>query len=1094
MKKSLRLITAFCFAILINCSSYNVADAQMVYMPDPNLRNELVLQGFGSCIAGDSIDSGCSLILNVNFLYLDSKGISDLTGIAVFSKLYTLLCNNNSLTFLPTLPASLGTLKCENNLLTYLPNSLPSLNELRIGNNYFTTLTGLPASLHLLGCGFNSLYSLPPLPAGLIELTCLNNHLTSLPSLPSTLNALNLESNNFSLLPSLPPSLTYFNCAYNQVTSIPMLPASLNVLYCNNTLIASLPVLPSNLYELYCTNNQLTTLPDLPPLLNTLYCYNNPNLTCLPKLHNMTKLYFYSTAISCIPNYANISGGCNPVLSSLPLCDLFNTNGCTSYWNISGKVYSDTNSNCLAETTEPKLENIKMQLYDSIGNLLQQTISGSEGLYSFDTDTGTYTYSVDTTNLLGIITCPASGFHTSILTAIDSMDFNMDFGLQCKSGFDVGVNAIVRSSGIFRPGFNATVNIKAGDMSNKYGLLCASGISGIVSVVINGDASYVSTPPGSLIPVVNGDTLNYSIADFGKVDFNSGFKIIVQTDTFAAFGNQICLDVNVTPTLGDNDSSNNSLQNCFTVGNSYDPNEKSAYPIDRFEVLNNDKLTYTINFQNTGTAPAQHIYILDTLDAAIDESSFELLAYSNQPQVQIIGNAVRFNFPNINLPDSVNDEPNSHGYVQYRVKLKDSLPQGTVIQNTSYIYFDFNAPVQTNTVVDTVIDCNNLVSIQFTNPHFCNGDTVFANALLGYDSNTDWYVDSVFLSNNQNIAIPNLTIGNHEIKLITSNQYCNVETVSNIQYFNLPVVNLGVDTTTCNIPVVLNSGVNNASYQWSNGKSTKKITAKTSGNYSVIVTDINGCINSDSVNVVKNPLPTIELGNDTTTCNVPVQLDAGQGNSSYEWSSGETTQTIIATATNNYSVIVTDANGCSNADTILITINALPVVTLNAFQNSDTLCVSAGVQIISGGNPPGGTLTGPGVSGNNFNPAQAVLGWNVISYLYTDSNGCANSVTDSVYVDVCLGVISISANEAINIYPNPATDELTISYNFKNASHIKIELYNSMGEKISVLVDKKYQAAGNPQGFKILTGLSKGIYFVKVTEDGKVYAKKLVVE
>jgi hypothetical protein len=113
-------------------------------------------------------------------------------------------------------------------------------------------------------------------------------------------------------------------------------------------------------------------------------------------------------------------------------------------------------------------------------------------------------------------------------------------------------------------------------------------------------------------------------------------------------------------------------------------------------------LTYTIRFQNTGNAEAIHIYITDTLDSDVDASTFQLLAYSHQPMVQLKENAVRFNFPNINLPDSNTNEPASHGYVQYKVKLKPNLPIGTVINNTAYIYFDFNAPVITNTTTNTI--------------------------------------------------------------------------------------------------------------------------------------------------------------------------------------------------------------------------------------------------------------------------------------------------------------------------------------------------------------------------------------------------------
>ena len=90
----------------------------------------------------------------------------------------------------------------------------------------------------------------------------------------------------------------------------------------------------------------------------------------------------------------------------------------------------------------------------------------------------------------------------------------------------------------------------------------------------------------------------------------------------------------------------------------------------------------------------------------------------------MINNVVRFNFPNINLPDSTNDEPHSHGYVQYKVKLKNNLTVGTQIPNTGYIYFDFNPPVATNVTNNiiqlfTIIDgpaINNLKFNIFPNP------------------------------------------------------------------------------------------------------------------------------------------------------------------------------------------------------------------------------------------------------------------------------------------------------------------------------------------------------------------------------------------
>ncbi|MBK8414162.1 MAG: T9SS type A sorting domain-containing protein [Bacteroidetes bacterium] len=54
------------------------------------------------------------------------------------------------------------------------------------------------------------------------------------------------------------------------------------------------------------------------------------------------------------------------------------------------------------------------------------------------------------------------------------------------------------------------------------------------------------------------------------------------------------------------------------------------------------------------------------------------------------------------LPDSNTNEPQSHGYVQFSVEIDSSLAPGTSIENTAYIYFDFNAPIVTNTAVNTI--------------------------------------------------------------------------------------------------------------------------------------------------------------------------------------------------------------------------------------------------------------------------------------------------------------------------------------------------------------------------------------------------------
>ncbi|MFM6935269.1 MAG: T9SS type A sorting domain-containing protein [Flavobacteriales bacterium] len=166
----------------------------------------------------------------------------------------------------------------------------------------------------------------------------------------------------------------------------------------------------------------------------------------------------------------------------------------------------------------------------------------------------------------------------------------------------------------------------------------------------------------------------------------------------------------IAPTSGTDCSTYNNAGNLLQlVGNSYDPNEKVVArpestiqhfgsPTSSLDGTTQEALTYTIRFQNTGTAPAQNIYIIDTLDADLDWSSLTLVEATHNMQIVNLGNGViRFEFPNIWLADSTTNEAESHGHLVYRIMESTSAHAGTEIENTAYIYFDWNTPIVTNT-------------------------------------------------------------------------------------------------------------------------------------------------------------------------------------------------------------------------------------------------------------------------------------------------------------------------------------------------------------------------------------------------------------
>jgi hypothetical protein len=114
--------------------------------------------------------------------------------------------------------------------------------------------------------------------------------------------------------------------------------------------------------------------------------------------------------------------------------------------------------------------------------------------------------------------------------------------------------------------------------------------------------------------------------------------------------------------------------------------------------------------------------------------------------------------------------------------------------------------------------------------------------------------------------------------------------------------------------VELDAGSGFATYEWTTGATTQKITVSAPGSYGVKVADAGGCSGSSKpVTVVAHPspVPVIAAGGPTTFRNGDsVVLDAGQGYTLYDWSTGESTRTIVVHASGSYSVTVVDAFGC----------------------------------------------------------------------------------------------------------------------------------------------------------------------------------------
>ncbi|PLX07459.1 MAG: hypothetical protein C0596_11025 [Marinilabiliales bacterium] len=153
---------------------------------------------------------------------------------------------------------------------------------------------------------------------------------------------------------------------------------------------------------------------------------------------------------------------------------------------------------------------------------------------------------------------------------------------------------------------------------------------------------------------------------------------------------------------------------CYEVVVSYDPNDKSVIPqgiAQAHFVDTADILEYKIRFQNTGSAPAYDIYILDTISEYLDISTFRHMSSSHECSIEIVyPNIIKWTFENIMLHDSTHNEPESHGYVKFKIDQTPDNQYIDVITNSAAIYFDYNLPVITNQTFNTIGKYSDLVS------------------------------------------------------------------------------------------------------------------------------------------------------------------------------------------------------------------------------------------------------------------------------------------------------------------------------------------------------------------------------------------------
>lgn len=747
MKKFYLLVSGFIFGFAVN--------GQIVDIPDANFKAKLLSASPSNVVAQNAltqyiaIDSNAngeievSEALAVTKLNVNSSSISDLTGVEAFVNLTNLYCGSNNLTSLDlhillslkglianncnintiTLPnpSALTVIQIDNNELTALDISAQiNLKELRfsynnvsvldlsnngqltfldLSNNQISTIDFTPLThIKYLFTSSNPLNSIYVNNLVTLEtLTCVYNNLSTI-NLSQLVNLKNLNiggnplgSINLSTLLNLEDlnccgiqitalnlngltKLKYLRAWQNQLTSVDL---STNlelqsVNFWQNSLTSLDVSMLTKLNSLSCDSNQLHYLNVKNGKSETLYISDNPDLEYVCADESQ-----FSAVSSQVSEQTVVGSYCS-----------FSPGG--SFYTISGHANFDNESNG-CDVFDTAVNGIK---FLSISGQISGIFISPPDFYHIDVQAGTYQLEPVLENPSYFNISPASvqvNFPTQSSPAIN------DFCLTPNGTHpDLEISLIPINAA--RPGFDANYKLKYQNKGThtQSGTINMSFDDAILDII---DANPDTAGPSPELLVWTFTDLH----PFESREINVTINLNSTVETPSINGGDI---LHYTATITSSQTDETPLDNTFTLSqtvvNSFDPNDKTCLEGNTItpEMIG-EYVHYIIRFENTGTANAQNIVVKDMIDTAkFDVSSLIPLDGSHPFTTRITDtNKVEFIFENIQLPF---DDANNDGYVAFKIKTKPTLIVGNTFSNTASIYFDYNAPIVTNTATTAI--------------------------------------------------------------------------------------------------------------------------------------------------------------------------------------------------------------------------------------------------------------------------------------------------------------------------------------------------------------------------------------------------------
>jgi gliding motility-associated-like protein len=494
-----------------------------------------------------------------------------------------------------------------------------------------------------------------------------------------------------------------------------------------------------------------------------------------------------------------------------------------------------------------------------------------------------------------------------------------------------------------------------------------------ITLTATGGVSYVWNPGnmvGSPITVTPTSSITYTV---------TGVNVNGCTNTA-----QVAVTVNPTPTVTATANnpiicSGNSVTLTGTGATTYNwnPGNISGSPIT---ITPSGTTTYTVTGTNAVgcTSTAQILVTVNPTPTLTATASNPAICLGGSTTLTVVGgNTYTWNPGNLNGNSVV----------------------VTPTVTTTYTVTGVSSNGCTSTTQVTVnVNTLPILAVSITNATICNGDST----TLSVSGASTYVWNPGNLSGSSITVAPSATTTYSVVG--TAATGCTASSQITVSVNPLPVPTVSaVPATICVGDSSTLSASGGTNYNWNGGVlsnasgTTQMVNPSTTTTYTVNVTDGNGCSDSAQVTVNVNALPIVSAGIDQTSCSGDTITVSGTGGTTYVWNGGSLnnangqTQSDNPSATTNYIMIATDVNGCSNSDTVVVNVNALPIVSAG---QDVSVCPNTNVQLNASGASTYTWSPSTDLSATNIsNPVSTPTATHTYVVTGIDANGCIASDT-----------------------------------------------------------------------------------------------------